>query len=95
MKMVGKDAFIQVNANAVQQKITEKAKDAVIEAYYETAVNHFTRLFKEWRALQKQQSDKDEDYQEVAKKVEENSSIGNAVSKFISKKVWNFSEVNY
>jgi hypothetical protein len=42
-----------VNANAVQQKITEKAKDAVIEAYYENAVNHFTRLSKEWRALQK------------------------------------------
>jgi hypothetical protein len=39
----------------VQQKITEKAKDEVIEAYYETAVNHFTRLFKEWRRLQKDQ----------------------------------------
>ncbi len=53
MKMVGKDAFIQVNANAVQKKITDKAMDEVIERYYETAVNHFMRVYKEWRQLQK------------------------------------------
>jgi len=38
-----------VNANAVQKKITDKAMDEVIERYYETAVIHFMRVYKEWR----------------------------------------------
>lgn len=67
----------------------------MIDGYYESAVNHFTKRFKEWRKLQRENMEKDEEYEELAKKDEEKSSIGNAVSKFISKKVWNFSEVNY
>ena len=95
IKMVGKDPFIQENANAVQQKITPKAKDEVIEAYYDTAVNHFTRLFKEWMKLHREMEGKDEHYEEPTKQDEEKNNIGKAVSKFISKKVWHFSEVNY
>ena len=84
-----------MNANAVQQKITDKARDEVIEGYYETAVKHFTRLNVEWRRLQRDQSEKEQGVKEAVKKNDESTSIGNAVSKFISKKVWNFSEVNY
>jgi len=54
-----------VNANAVQQKITDKAKDEVIEGYYEMAVKHFTRLYEEWRRLQKDHTEKEDGFKEA------------------------------
>ncbi len=79
----------------MQQKIIDKVRDQVIDGYYEQSMSYFTKMFKEWRRVQKEhQGDSQRKGAEAEIKVADES-IGNAMSKFISKKIWHFSEVNY
>ncbi len=95
MKMVGKDPFVQENTNAVQQKIIDKVRDQVIDRYYEHSMSYFTKMFKEWRRVQKEHQEASPKKGAEAEIKVGDESIGNAMSKFFSKKIWHFSEVNY